>query len=64
MNTPLEVCEQRDVKGLYKKARNGEIRNFTGVDSKYEAPENPDVVIDSSTTATEETVDRVISTIL
>lgn len=52
------------MKGLYKKARSGEVRNFTGVDSKYEAPENPDVVIDSSTTAIEETVDRVISTIL
>jgi adenylylsulfate kinase-like enzyme len=58
------VCEQRDVKGLYKKARSGEIRNFTGVDSRYEAPEHPDVVIDSSKDETEENVDCVISTIL
>ena len=64
MNTPLEVCEQRDVKGLYKKARSGEIQNFTGIDSRYEVPQNPDVVMDSSTAITEETVDCVISTIL
>ena len=43
VNTPLEVCEQRDVKGLYKKARNGEIKNFTGIDDPYEIPDNPDV---------------------
>ncbi len=41
VNAPIEVCEQRDVKGLYKKARAGEIRNFTGIDSPFEAPENP-----------------------
>ncbi len=41
INTPLEVCEQRDVKGLYKKARKGEIKGFTGIDSPYEAPLNP-----------------------
>ena len=64
MNMPLGVCEWRDVKGLYKKARSGEIKNFTGVDSRYEPPENPDVVIDSSTAATEETIDCVIGTIL
>lgn len=45
VNTPLEVCEARDVKGLYKKARNGEIRHFTGIDSPFEAPEKPDVVL-------------------
>jgi len=47
VNTPLEVCEQRDVKGLYKKARAGEIRDMTGVDDPYEAPENPDLVVDA-----------------
>lgn len=45
VDTPLEVCEQRDVKGLYVKARAGEIKNFTGIDSAYEKPESPDVII-------------------
>lgn len=45
VNCPLEVCEQRDVKGLYKKVRNGEIKNFTGVDSPFEEPANPDIEI-------------------
>jgi adenylyl-sulfate kinase len=45
VNAPIEVCEQRDVKGLYKKARSGEVKNFTGIDSPYEIPKNPDVVI-------------------
>jgi len=43
VDTPLEVCEQRDPKGLYKKARSGEIKHFTGISSTYEAPENPDI---------------------
>lgn len=43
VNAPLEVCEQRDVKGLYKKARAGEIKHFTGIDDPYEAPSDPDV---------------------
>ncbi len=47
VNASLEVCEQRDVKGLYKKARAGEITSFTGIDSPYEAPDNPDIVLDS-----------------
>jgi adenylyl-sulfate kinase len=45
VDTPLEVCEQRDVKGLYKKARAGELKNFTGISSPYEKPENPDLAI-------------------
>lgn len=45
INTPLEVCEQRDAKGLYKRARLGEIKMFTGIDSPYEAPERPELVI-------------------
>ena len=45
VNAPFEVCEQRDVKGLYKKARNGEIKNFTGLDAPFEAPENPAVEV-------------------
>jgi bifunctional enzyme CysN/CysC len=45
VNTPLETCEERDPKGLYKKARAGELKNFTGIDSDYEAPENPEIVV-------------------
>ena len=47
VTTPLDVCEQRDVKGLYKKARNGEIREMTGVDDPYEVPEHPDIRLDT-----------------
>lgn len=47
VDTPLEICEQRDPKGLYKRARKGEIKNFTGIDDPYEEPENPDLVIKS-----------------
>tara|TARA_Y100000296_G_scaffold85372_1_gene121138 strand:+ start:3359 stop:3874 length:516 start_codon:yes stop_codon:yes gene_type:complete len=61
MSTPLETCEQRDPKGLYKKARAGEIKNFTGTDSEYESPENPEVVLDTSTMSVDECVDRVIT---
>jgi adenylylsulfate kinase len=43
VDTPLEICEARDPKGLYKKARAGELRNFTGIDSVYEAPESPEI---------------------
>ena len=48
VSTPLEECERRDVKGLYSKARAGEIPNFTGIGSPYEIPKNPDVVIDTT----------------
>jgi adenylylsulfate kinase len=48
VSTSLEICEKRDVKGLYKKARSGEIKKFTGIDSPYESPTNPDLVIDGS----------------
>ena len=48
VNTPLEECERRDVKGLYKKARMGEIQNFTGISSPYEPPENPDITINTA----------------
>jgi adenylyl-sulfate kinase len=47
ISTPLEVCEQRDVKGLYKKAREGSIKEFTGVDDPYEPPERPDITVDT-----------------
>lgn len=48
ISTPIEICEKRDVKGLYKKARNGEISDFTGISSPYEEPVNPSLVIDTS----------------
>ena len=56
MATPLETCEQRDPKGLYKKARRGEINNFTGIDSDYEMPVNPEIVIDTSVYSIDECV--------
>lgn len=60
VSTPLEECERRDVKGLYKKARKGDLANFTGVNSPYEVPENPDIVIDTSSGTLDECVDRVM----
>ncbi len=64
VSTPLEVCEQRDVKGLYKKARSGEIPNFTGISSPYEAPPNPHIDIDTSEYSLEDAVDKVMKEIL
>lgn len=59
INTPLEVCEARDVKGLYKKARKGEIRGFTGIDAPYEAPENPALDVKTSNKTIEESVEEI-----
>ena len=53
MSTPLETCEERDPKGLYRKARNGEIHDFTGVDSPYERPQRPEISLDTSTQSIE-----------
>ena len=61
VSTPLEVCERRDVKGLYQKAREGEIPNFTGISSPYEAPEHAEIVIDTSERLLEESVETVLS---
>ena len=60
ISTPLEECEKRDVKGLYKKARNGEISNFTGITSPYEAPEHPDIVIDTTGKNIEDSVNYIM----
>lgn len=60
VSTPLEECERRDVKGLYKKARNGEIPNFSGISSPYEVPENPEVTVDTSKMSIEEAADYVM----
>lgn len=60
VNTSLEECERRDVKGLYKKARGGEIKNFTGIDAPYEAPITPALTIDTESTEVEEAVKQII----
>ena len=60
INTSIEECERRDVKGLYKKARAGEIKNMTGISAPYEAPENPDIEIRTEEIAVDEAVDRVL----
>jgi len=59
INTSIEECEKRDVKGLYKKARAGEILNFTGINAPYEAPENPDIEIITDNITIEESVDKI-----
>ncbi len=61
VKVPLEVAEQRDPKGLYKKARAGEIKQFTGIDAPYEEPLNPELVIDTSKLSLEESADMVIN---
>ena len=59
-NASLEVCESRDVKGFYKRARSGEIENYTGIDSPYEAPDNPEIVIDTEIEPLDDSVAKVI----
>ncbi len=61
VNCPVEVCMQRDPKGLYQRALNGEIKNFTGVDAPYEAPQEPDVTIKTDVESIEECVNRIIT---
>jgi bifunctional enzyme CysN/CysC len=61
VDTPLAEAERRDVKGLYKKARRGELRNFTGIDSPYEAPEEPEIRIDTTTLTPEAAAERIIA---
>lgn len=60
VNAPLEVCEQRDIKGLYKKARAGEIKNFTGIDDPYESPMLPDIVCHTHVEDIAESVSKVL----
>lgn len=61
ISTPLEECEKRDPKGLYKKARTGEITNFTGIDDPYEVPENPEIEIDTTGISVEDAVNRILA---
>ena len=64
VNTPIEVCEKRDIKGLYAKARRGEIKNFTGIDSPFEFPENADVEIRTDLQSIEESVKQALDFIM
>jgi bifunctional enzyme CysN/CysC len=64
VDTPLEVAESRDVKGLYAKARAGELKNFTGIDSPYEHPEAPDMHIDTTILSPEEAADAIIARLI
>jgi adenylylsulfate kinase len=64
VNTPLEICEQRDPKGLYKKARSGELQDFTGISSPFEAPVNPFIEVDNTGPDIEETVEKLLRRII
>ncbi|TXH05436.1 MAG: adenylyl-sulfate kinase, partial [Rhodocyclaceae bacterium] len=64
VNTPLEVAESRDVKGLYKKARAGDLKNFTGIDSPYEPPENPEITVDTTTMSAEQAAELIVDQVL
>ena len=64
INAPLEICEKRDIKGLYQKARDGKIKGFTGIDSPYEAPENPALEIKSDELSVEESVNKIFDFLL
>ena len=64
INAPIEVCEKRDTKGLYKKARQGLIKDFTGIDSVFEPPENPDIEVRTDLFTVEECIDKLVKFIL
>ncbi|MCD6236532.1 MAG: adenylyl-sulfate kinase, partial [Thermoplasmata archaeon] len=61
VKTPIEVCIQRDVKGMYKKALAGEIKGFTGIDDPYEEPDNPEVLVETDKESLEESVEKVLN---
>lgn len=64
VDAPLAECEKRDPKGLYAKARRGELKNFTGIDSAYERPENPELIVDTQARSPAECADRIVERIL
>lgn len=64
IDTPLDVCEQRDPKGLYQKARQGDIKNFTGLDSPYEAPEKPEVHLQYSEQSAEQSAEQIVNILI
>jgi bifunctional enzyme CysN/CysC len=61
VSTPLNIAEQRDVKGLYKKARSGELKNFTGIDSPYEVPDKPELTLDTTDTSAEALAEHIVA---
>ena len=64
VNSPFDVCEKRDVKGLYSRARKGEIKDFTGIDSPYEIPENPDIEVKTSGMTVDESLRKILEFVL
>ena len=64
IDADLETCEKRDVKGLYKKARNGEIKNFTGIDSQYEKPNNPSLEVNTSQLSIDQSIEIILKNVL
>ena len=64
IDTPLGVAEQRDPKGLYKKARRGDLKNFTGIDSPYERPESPEIVVDTTKLSPEDAAELIAQRLL
>lgn len=64
VSTPIEECERRDVKGLYAKARRGEIKNFTGISAPFEAPVHPALKLDTSVLSLEESVNQLLELVL
>lgn len=61
VDTPLEVCEEQDIKGLYAKARRGEIKNFTGIDSEYQTPENPEIHLDTTKISAQDAAEQIVA---
>ena len=64
IDTPLSVAEERDVKGLYAKARSGQLKNFTGIDSPYEAPETPEIHIDTTQMSIDDAAEQIVKQLL
>ena len=64
INADLETCEKRDIKGLYKKARSGEIKNFTGIDAEYEKPNNPNLEVDTTQLSIDQSIEIILKNIL
>ncbi|NPA68761.1 MAG: adenylyl-sulfate kinase [Chlorobi bacterium] len=64
VNTPLEVCEQRDTKGLYAKARSGKLKNFTGISSPFEIPENPDITVNTAELSLKDSTKKILDFLL
>ena len=64
VSTPIEVCEKRDIKGLYAKARSGELKNFTGISSPFEIPEKPDITVNTAELSLEESTQKILAVLL